>query len=877
MNVAAQQTKQAGRRFGRHLLIVLTSLCVVLLVPAVLLVRHPNLMIGSGAVNPEAKAISRNPTLANASSVLSIGRAGPVSLQLKPKTVALTFDDGPSEQWTREVQAVLDEYGVPGTFFVIGSNVTRYPDVVRDLAKAGHEIGNHSYTHPEMSTLAGWQMQEQVQLTDRVVLGITGERPKAYRPPYSGGSAYLSPQEYAAAREALGNTGHLLVLSDRLPRDFDEASTVEEVAADAMPVNGASAVITMHDAGGDRSKTIAALRILIPRLKADGYSFARASDIVDQSVVPQAISSTGEKRLDRMLIAATSLVTIGFRILWIVAIAGVILGLLRIMTLLYFTRRYRRTRDLIAEHSLPYRAPVTVIIPAYNEEVGIAEAVLSIANNDYADVRIIVVDDGSTDATAQIVELLRLENVTLLRQENAGKSAALNAGIAAATTEIVVLVDGDTIFDANTIHDVVQPFRNPTIGAVAGNAKVGNRSKLITRMQHVEYTVASELERRMWGVFGVSPCVPGAIGAFRKTALVEVGCLSQDTLAEDSDLTVALARAGWRVDYVAAARAWTEAPSTWSGLLRQRRRWSYGVLQVMAKHRHALVERGPGGRLARAAFLYQLLVSYALAIFAPAIDIVLLHDVIFQPNTRVATLSVWAALNTVNAGVNMYALRLDGERLRTGWWAAFAQQFIYRQVLYIAALRSIAAAIVGTRLPWQTPRRVGGVVAATRGTPMDAVANRRPIIDLTAYEPTLVLEASASDGLLARLPFETVASWPLRILNASGQIDLRPKATDGWSAPLSIGELLNLLGGDAPSDMADVEDWLAAPRDRDDLAQALARHFEKREQRGVTTVRSLLHLISSDGDESWDRVRVALAERHCGVILAAVADAHQLA
>lgn len=833
-------------------------------------------MIGSGAVNPEAKAIARNPDLANATSVLSVGGAGPVSLQLKPKTVALTFDDGPSEQWTREIQAVLDEYGVPGTFFVIGSNVTRYPDVVRDLAKAGHEIGNHSYTHPEMSTLAGWQMQEQVQLTDRVVLGITGQRPKAYRPPYSGGSAYLSPAEYAAAQKALGDTGHLVVLSDRLPRDFDEATTVEEVAADAMPVNGASAVITMHDAGGDRSKTIAALRILIPRLQAEGYSFSRASDIVDQSVVPQAISSTGEKRLGRMLIAATSVVTIGFRALWVVAIAGVILGLLRITILLYFTRRYRRTRDLIAEHSLPYRAPVTVIIPAYNEEVGIAEAVLSIANNDYPDVRIIVVDDGSKDATAEIVGLLHLDNVTLLRQENAGKSAALNAGIAAATTELVVLVDGDTIFDPNTIYDVVQPFRNPTIGAVAGNAKVGNRSKLITRMQHVEYTVASELERRMWGVLGVSPCVPGAIGAFRKAALVDVGCLSQDTLAEDSDLTVALARAGWRVDYVASARAWTEAPSTWSGLLRQRRRWSYGVLQVMAKHRHALVERGPGGRLARVAFLYQLLVSYALAIFAPAIDIVLLHDVIFQPNTRFATLSVWAALNTVNAGVNMYALRLDGERLRTGWWAAFAQQFIYRQVLYIAALRSISAAIVGTRLPWQTPRRVGGVVAATRGMPMDAVANRRPIIDLTGSEPVLILEPSWNPGSMAQLRAETIATWPLRILPAQLDIDLTADAMHGWSAPLSLNELLRLLRVNATADIATLEDWLAAPRLRDRWIDTVAAPVNVNPARNMTTVLGLLRLVGSADDVTWSGLRLALADRHDGIPLSAL-DTHTMA
>jgi cellulose synthase/poly-beta-1,6-N-acetylglucosamine synthase-like glycosyltransferase/peptidoglycan/xylan/chitin deacetylase (PgdA/CDA1 family) len=778
----------------RRTILALSVVAGLLFVPAVLFVRHPGLVLGAGTVDPESKALSVNPALAAATSVISVAGDQPVSLALKPKTIALTFDDGPSPEWTARIESVLDEYGVPGTFFVIGSNAAKYPDVVKHLAEHGHEIGNHTYTHPVLGDQSVWRVDAQIRLTDRVVLGVTGSRPDVFRPPYSGGPTYLSAAEYGAVHAALGDGGRLLVLSDRLPRDFDDTVSIDQVVSDALPAPGQSAIITMHDAGGDRSRTVDALRILIPRLQAEGYTFVRASDIVDRSVAPVVESSSHEQNLGRLLIASTALVNVIFRVVWVVAILGVVLGLLRIVVLAYFVRRYRTLREKSDQDAPPYLEPVTVIIPAYNEEVGIANAVLSVAASEHPDVRIIVVDDGSSDATSEIVLALGRPDVTLIRQVNSGKPAALNTGIEAATTELVVMVDGDTIFDPNTVHDVVQPFRDPRVGAVAGNAKVGNRKKAITRMQHVEYTVASELERRMYGVLGVSPCVPGAIGAFRRSALLDVGGVSADTLAEDSDLTVALARAGWRIDYVPTARAWTEAPSNWSGLLRQRRRWSYGVLQVMAKHRGAMLEGGNGGRLARVAFPYQLLVSYALAIFAPAIDLVMFHNLVLEPRSRVATVLVWTALNTLNAVVNLFALRLDGERFRSVWWVAFAQQFIYRQVLYIAALRSMAAALVGVRLPWQTPRRVGGLSAANRVVSVDAPA---------VCTADLALVAAGAGDASVRL-FEHRRS-DARASEAAFAMARRASATGSMS-------MRSRLVLDTPSELDERLGWPVVPR-----------------------------------------------------------------
>ena len=683
----------------------------MLTVAAVVLVKHPGVILGSGPVDPEKKTFEVNPALRNATSVLSVEGPTPVSLILQPKTVALTFDDGPSAEWTRKIQDVLDEYGVPGTFFVIGANVVKYPGVVRDLAAAGHEIGNHSYTHAELGTLSARQIEWQIRLTDRVVAGATGKMPTVMRPPFSGESAYLPRSEYDAARIGLSSDDRLLVLSDRSPRDFERDTPVEDIVELALPAPGTSAVITLHDAGGDRSKTVAALHALIPRLQADGYTFVRASDIVVHSRVASPGVPAAEQRFGHVFVLTASTVDHLVRFLYLAAVAAVVLGLGRLLFVVLFASLHRRRERHLGDLGHHYENPVTVIVAAHNEEVGIAATVSSIAASDYPDLRIIVVDDGSTDRTAQIVRMLAFDNVRLIVQENAGKWAALNAGIAAANTEVVVMVDGDTIFEPDTVREVVQPFADPEVGAVAGNAKVGNRSKIVARMQHVEYSVASALERRMYAWFGVSPCVPGAIGAFRRHALIEVNGLSCDTLAEDSDLTIALARRGWRIDYVPTARAWTEAPSTWRGLLKQRRRWSYGVLQVIAKHRGALVEPGRGGRLARIVFPYQVFVSYIMAVFAPAIDLMLVHNLVFEPEARLATLLVWSTLNVVNTGVIVHALHVDGERAWPVWWVAFAQQFLYRQVLYIAALRSMVAAVLGVRQPWQTASRVGGLVA----------------------------------------------------------------------------------------------------------------------------------------------------------------------
>lgn len=700
-------------RSGHVIRRTLWAALVVLALTLVTSVRHAELFIGHGHVQPDSGLLPTNEKMTGVSPVLWLGGGSPVSFPLEPKTVALTFDDGPSLDWTPEIQRVLDHYGVPGTFFVIGEHVVRAPDVVRDLDAAGHEIGNHSFTHAKLGELPDSKVQLQTQLTDRAIATVIGKRPIVVRPPYSGRTEFFQDDELRAAQAMLKGDDRLLVLSTASPRDFDHDITADQIVRDSMPTNGESVVITLHDAGGNRAQTVQALHRLIPQLQAEGYRFTTASKIARLPFEPATSFTPDETKRVSAFTHSNRIVNVLLDILLAATVIAAAVSALRFMLLAFVVRRGRATTLDLRE----YLEPVSVVIPAYNEEVGIEAAVRSIAASDYPDLRVIVVDDGSTDRTAEIVAGLGVENVTLVRQVNQGKASALNTGVAACDTEVIVMVDGDTIFESDTVREIVKPFVDVGVGAVAGNAKVGNRGRFLTSMQHVEYALASEIERRFFSSLGVSACVPGAIGAFRRTALRDAGGLSADTIAEDSDITVAIARKGWRIDYRPAARAWTEVPSTLRALLKQRRRWSYGVLQVIAKHRRAMVERGLGGRLARVIFPYQLITGYLLPAAAPAVDLLVLYQLAFDRESWRRTLTLWLVLNAISTATNVYALWLGRERTGPGWWAAAGQQLFYRQLLYVAAIRALKTAVTGERMAWHTARRFGGLIT-TETEPM---------------------------------------------------------------------------------------------------------------------------------------------------------------
>ena len=229
---------------------------------------------------------------------------------------------------------------------------------------------------------------------------------------------------------------------------------------------------------------------------------------------------------------------------------------------------------------------------------------------------------------------------------------------------------------------------------------------MVAAWQHIEYVIGFNIDRRVYDVLRCMPTVPGAIGAFRRAALEQVGGVSSDTLAEDTDLTMALCRAGWRVVYQEDARAWTEAPTRLQQLWRQRYRWSYGTMQSMWKHRRALLETGSSGRFGRVGLINLALFQVLLPLLAPLIDVLLIYGLLFLDPVR--TLLAWFAILAIQMLGAVYAFRLDRERLGVLWLMP-AQQFVYRQITYAVLLQSAATAVAGVRLRWHKLHRAGGL------------------------------------------------------------------------------------------------------------------------------------------------------------------------
>ncbi|GAB3908038.1 hypothetical protein GCM10029964_107170 [Kibdelosporangium lantanae] len=388
-------------------------------------------------------------------------------------------------------------------------------------------------------------------------------------------------------------------------------------------------------------------------------------------------------------------------VLAVVLVVSVVLAALRALLVLVTTAVHVRRGRFRALR--PVTDTVTVIIPAYNEKVGIEGTVRS-AVASYHAVRVIVVDDGSTDGTADIVEALGLRRVQVIRQRNAGKASAMNTGLAAARTEYVVFVDADTVIEPDAVGALVQHFADATVGAVSGNAKVGNRRGLLGRWQHIEYVIGFNLDRRMYDVLECMPTVPGAVGAFRRSALLRLGGVPTDTLAEDTDVTMALERAGWRVVYEQNARVWTEAPASLGQLWKQRYRWCYGTLQAVWKHRRAVFARGAAGRLGRRGIPYLLVFQVFLPLAAPFVDVAALFGVLVG-DWRDA-LGYWLAFQLLQAVPGAVAFRLDREPPGPLLTLPL-QQFVYRQLMYLVVIQSVTTALAGARLPWHKLDRTG--------------------------------------------------------------------------------------------------------------------------------------------------------------------------
>ncbi|MFF0113809.1 polysaccharide deacetylase family protein [Streptomyces prasinus] len=646
------------------------------------------------------------------------------SLSVPDKRLVLTFDDGPDPVWTPRVLDVLKKHDAHAVFFVTGTMASRYPDLVQRMVDEGHELGLHTFNHPDLSLQSKKRIDWELSQNQLALTGAAGVRTSIFRPPYSSFSAAMDNKSWPVT-EYIGGLGYITVVNNTDSEDWKRPG-VDEIIRRATPENGEGAIVLMHDSGGDRSQTVEALDTMLPDLKKDGYAFDNLTEALD---APSAMSPVTGSELWKgkawiFLVQASEKVTGGLAV-GLAIVGTLVIGRFVLMLVLSAVHA-RRVRRRGFGWGPPVTEPVTVLVPAYNEAKCIENTVRSLMDSDHP-VEVLVIDDGSSDGTARIVEAMGLPNVRVIRQLNAGKPAALNRGLANARYDIVVMMDGDTVFEPSTVRELVQPFGDPRVGAVAGNAKVGNKDSLIGAWQHIEYVMGFNLDRRMYDILGCMPTIPGAVGAFRRSALAPIGGMSDDTLAEDTDVTMALHRAGWRVVYAENARAWTEAPETVQQLWSQRYRWSYGTMQAIWKHRRAVIDKGPSGRFGRVGLPFVSLFMIVAPLLAPLIDVFLLYGIVFGPTQK--TIMAWLGVLAIQAVCAAFAFRLDRERM-THLISLPLQQILYRQLMYVVLLQSWITALTGGRLRWQKLRRTGVVEAPGGSVPRQNARtddDRRPV------------------------------------------------------------------------------------------------------------------------------------------------------
>jgi peptidoglycan-N-acetylglucosamine deacetylase len=645
-----------------------------------------------------------------------------------PGKIALTFDDGPDPEWTPQILDILRAKHVHATFFVIGGNAEAYPDLIQRILQEGHEIGNHTYTHPNLADTPAAAVQIELNATQRLFQALTGRSLVLFRPPYLGDAEPDDDSEILPV-EIAQNLGYITVGEHIDPVDWslpgaDKIISRVLTALDHPPPDtGRGNTVLLHDAGGDRAQTVEALPKLIDQIRARGYQFVPASQLIgltrDQAMPP--LSPTMALLTDRVVFLTMSWLG---RFLYYAFLAAIWLGVSRLFFLVGLSL-WNRRGEIAAARAAPDEAMhVSVLVPAYNEEKVIVKTVERILGSDHKDLEVIVVDDGSADNTSDVLQAAFGDNprVMLIRVTNGGKAAALNIGLSHAKGDILVALDADTQFQADTIPRLVRWFYDPEIGAVAGNAKVGNRTNMITRWQALEYIVAQNLERRALAALGTLTVIPGAVGAWRKSVLQEMGGFHSDTLAEDQDLTIGIQAKGWRVRFDSSAIAWTEAPSTFTGLARQRFRWAFGTLQCLWKYSN-LIFNPRYGALGLFALPQVWLFQIALTALAPLADLLLIWQLISQwisyaqhgaefSNTDLVTVGIYYIVFVI---VDLLAasfgfLMERGEDWRLLWWLPL-QRFGYRQLMYYVVVRSISAAIRGAVVGWGKLERTGTVKA----------------------------------------------------------------------------------------------------------------------------------------------------------------------
>ena len=647
--------------------------------------------------------------------------------------VALSFDDGPDPKWTPRILDILKRKGVHGTFMMIGEEAQQHIALMQRAVAEGNEIGNHTFTHPDISEISQRQLDFEISLTNRLFAAKLGVQPLYFRPPYDIDEE-PDTDDQAAPVVHIQQNG-LTVVGNKIDTDdWDERvrKTPAEIAESVLDQLNRmktkpqfrGSVILLHDGGGDRSVTIAALPVLIDTLRAHGYQIVQVSALMGKTTAEVMPELTFWQKLRTWPDAvAFSALAVIFNSIVLVFFIGDILMSARLLLVGLFAV-IDRLRRPYRQAKADFHPQVAVLVPSYNEEKVVVRTIRSVLNSDYDNLRVIVIDDGSKDRTAEVAREayqaeIRAGRVTVLEKANGGKAAALNYALDHVDEEIYVGIDADTVIAADAISKLIPHFEDAEIGAVAGNAKVGNRVNLWTRWQALEYITSQNFERRALDLFHVVTVVPGAIGAWRTNAVKKAGCYPVNTVAEDADLTMSLLEQGLKVVYEDRSLAFTEAPIDAKGLMRQRFRWSFGTLQAVWKHRAAFMRNKAMGFFALPNILiFQML----LPLVSPFIDMMFVYGIVhyfvdrhYHPESVSAAdfqklLVYFLAFLVIDFFTSAVAFSLERRHPANkgdGWllFHIWLQRFSYRQLFSVVLFKTLKRAIDGKPFNWDKLER----------------------------------------------------------------------------------------------------------------------------------------------------------------------------
>jgi len=616
--------------------------------------------------------------------------------------VAITFDDGPDPRWTPKILDILKAANVKAAFFLVGVNAEHYPGLVRRIVDEGHEIGNHTYYHPNLALCWPEHVRLELNATQLLLESITGRATTLFRPPYAADTSPSQLSELTPLQIAQ-DLNYLVVLENIDPQDWAKPGA-DIILQRVKQQRRDGSIILLHDAGGDRSQTVEALPRILDWLHTRGDTVVSLSTLLGttRDAVMPPLQQSGQSLM--RLVSST-----GFRLyhgieefLWAFMIVATALVVIRTLVVIWLAYRFRRGPKA------DFAKPISVVMAAYNEGKVIAGTLQALLDTEYkGDIEVIVVDDGSRDETAAEIERAADVDprIRLLQQENRGKAWALQRALSAVRHGIVVFVDADTHFQRDTLPRLLEPFGDERIGAVSGHAKVGNLRTFIARCQALEYTCGFNLDRRAYNRWNCITVVPGAISAIRKDAIDQAGGLSLQTLAEDTDLTLSLHKHRQRIVYVPGAIAWTEAPESVRTLARQRFRWAYGTLQCLWKHRDMVFNwnyRALGWFSLPSIWFFQII----LVAVTPMVDLFLLATLPFGAWRAVMPFVItFLATDVILATL---ACILEREPILRAW-RILPMRLIYRPMLSYCIWKAILRALKGALVSWGKLERTASV------------------------------------------------------------------------------------------------------------------------------------------------------------------------